>query len=136
LTAAPLTEILVPEGRTTPEFISLYARDEMNKKQLEFRNALVVLLGELIENKPADKRICTHIEYLYPIITPFKLSAFYDWKRKVFEDWCFKNNLPDSYIFPLDDSNRHKNYWIGEPGEKRRDLCITMLRRIDEIQWR
>ena len=32
LLAAPLTEILVPEGRTTPEFISLYARDEMNKK--------------------------------------------------------------------------------------------------------
>lgn len=32
LTAAPLTEILVPEGRTTPEFISLFARDEMNKK--------------------------------------------------------------------------------------------------------
>jgi hypothetical protein len=31
--AAPLTEILVPEGRTTPEFISLYARDQMNKKQ-------------------------------------------------------------------------------------------------------
>lgn len=30
--AAPLTEILVPEGRTTPEFISLFARDEMNKK--------------------------------------------------------------------------------------------------------
>jgi hypothetical protein len=33
LTVAPLTEILVPEGRTTPEFISLFARDEMNKKQ-------------------------------------------------------------------------------------------------------
>ncbi len=33
LIAAALTEILVPEGRTTPEFISLYARDEMNKKQ-------------------------------------------------------------------------------------------------------
>ena len=31
--AAPLTEILLPEGRTTPEFISLYARDKMNKKQ-------------------------------------------------------------------------------------------------------
>jgi hypothetical protein len=30
--AAPLTEILVPEGRTTPEFISLFARDEINKK--------------------------------------------------------------------------------------------------------
>jgi len=30
--AAPLTEILVPEGRKTPEFISLFARDEMNKK--------------------------------------------------------------------------------------------------------
>jgi hypothetical protein len=34
LIAAPLTEILVSEGRTTPEFISLYARDEMNKKQV------------------------------------------------------------------------------------------------------
>ena len=32
LTAAPLTEILVPKGRTTPEFISLFARDKMNKK--------------------------------------------------------------------------------------------------------
>ena len=32
LISAPLTEILVPEGRTTPEFISLFARDEMNKK--------------------------------------------------------------------------------------------------------
>lgn len=31
LIAAPLTEVLVPEGRTTPEFISLYARDEINK---------------------------------------------------------------------------------------------------------
>ena len=30
--AAPLIEISVPEGRTTPEFISLYARDEMNNK--------------------------------------------------------------------------------------------------------
>ena len=33
--AAPLTEILVPEGRTTPEFISLYARDHMSRKQGE-----------------------------------------------------------------------------------------------------
>jgi hypothetical protein len=32
--AAPLAEILIPKGRTTPEFISLYARDEMNKKQV------------------------------------------------------------------------------------------------------
>ena len=32
-TAAPLTEVLVSEGETTPTFISLYARDEMNKKQ-------------------------------------------------------------------------------------------------------
>lgn len=31
--AAPLTEVLVSEGETTPTFISLYARDEMNKKQ-------------------------------------------------------------------------------------------------------
>jgi len=30
--AAPLTEVLVSEGETTPTFISLYARDEMNKK--------------------------------------------------------------------------------------------------------
>jgi hypothetical protein len=26
-------EVLVSEGETTPTFISLYARDEMNKKQ-------------------------------------------------------------------------------------------------------
>jgi hypothetical protein len=32
--AAPLAEILIPKGRTTPKFISLYARDEMNKKQV------------------------------------------------------------------------------------------------------
>lgn len=32
LTVAPLTEILVPEGRATPEFISLFARDQMDKK--------------------------------------------------------------------------------------------------------
>ncbi len=32
LIAAPLTEILVPEGRATPEFISLFARDQMDKK--------------------------------------------------------------------------------------------------------
>jgi hypothetical protein len=31
--AAPLTEILVPEGRTTPEFISLYARDRISRNQ-------------------------------------------------------------------------------------------------------
>jgi hypothetical protein len=31
--AAPLTEVLVSEGETSPTFISLYTRDEMNKKQ-------------------------------------------------------------------------------------------------------
>ena len=31
LMASPLTEVLVPEGRTTPEFISMITRDEMNK---------------------------------------------------------------------------------------------------------
>jgi hypothetical protein len=33
LIAAPLTEILVPKGRTTPEFISVYARDQINKNR-------------------------------------------------------------------------------------------------------
>ena len=32
LLSAPLTEILVPNNSETPEFISLYARDVINKK--------------------------------------------------------------------------------------------------------